>query len=326
MAEPTFTGPFRKEMEDFISLKRSVGYKYNTEPSILKRFDSYLAAKYPDAATLSREAVTGWCSRTMHESTANHCLRASVVRQFSKYLDSIGTNAWILPRNYYPVGQQYVPHIYTPDELRRFFAETDKCRLCPEVPYRHLVIPEFFRLLLSCGLRCSEARLLTVRDVDLHQGILTVRDSKNHNSRLVPMPESMTLRLRRYAGQVHPFPEPSGYFFPGYGEKPMTLGNIYKNFRRFLWKAGISHTGDSPRVHDFRHAYCIYRLKQWAQQDRDLMVLIPMMRTYLGHQTFHETAYYLRWTADVFPDIRMKLEKCYKDIIPEREETAYEAD
>ncbi len=59
----------------------------------------------------------------------------------------------------------------------------------------------------------------------------------------------------------------------------MTLGNIYKNFRRFLWKAGISHTGDSPRVHDFRHAYCIYRLKQWAQQDRDLMVLIPMMRT-----------------------------------------------
>ena len=106
----------------------------------------------------------------------------------------------------------------------------------------------------------------------------------------------------------------------------MTLGNIYKIFRRFLWKAGISHTGDSTRVHDFRHAYCIYRLKQWAQQDRDLMVLIPMMRTYLGHQTFHETAYYLRWTADVFPDIRMKLEKCYKDIIPEREETAYEAD
>mgnify|MGYP007044239994 CR=1 FL=1 len=50
MAEPTFTGPFRKEMENFISLKRSVGYKYNTEPGILKRFDSYLAAKYPDVA------------------------------------------------------------------------------------------------------------------------------------------------------------------------------------------------------------------------------------------------------------------------------------
>lgn len=216
--------------------------------------------------------------------------------------------------------------IYTPDELRRFFAETDKCNYCSSVPYRHLIMPEFFRLLLSCGLRCSEARLLTVGDVDLEQGVLTIRDAKNHNNRLVPMPESMVSRLRKYAAQVHPFPESVDYFFPGYGNKPMTLGNIYKNFRRFLWKAGISHSGDGPRVHDFRHAYCVYRLKEWAMQDRDLMVLIPMMRTYLGHQTFNETAYYLRWTADVFPDIRMKLEKCYEDIIPEMEGFSYETD
>lgn len=133
----------------------------------------------------------------------------------------------------------------------------------------------------------------------------------------------MTKRLGKYAGFVHPFPNPGKYFFPSYEEKPMTLGNVYKNFRRFLWKAGISHTGDGPRVHDFRHAYCIYRLKEWARQDRDLMVLIPMMRTYLGHQTFNETAYYLRWTADVF---RMKLEKCYEDIIPQTEDFSYETD
>ena len=326
MAEPVFTGPFKTEMQDFISLKRSVGYKYSSEPGILGHFDNYLALHYPEADMLSKEAVTGWCRKTMHETAANQCSRASVIRQFSKYMDSIGINAWILPKNYYPAGQKYVPHIYTPDELRRFFAETDKCHYCSSVPYRHLVMPEFFRLLLSCGLRCSVARLLTVGDVDLNQGVLTIRDSKNHNSRLVPMPESMTLRLRTYAEQVHPFPEPDGYFFPGYDGKPMTIGNIYKNFRRFLWKAGISHTGDGPRVHDFRHAYCIYRLKEWAEQDRDLMVLIPMMRTYLGHQTFNETAYYLRWTADIFPDIRMKLEKCYTDIIPEMEVLSYEAD
>ncbi|RDY27973.1 tyrosine-type recombinase/integrase [Lachnotalea glycerini] len=326
MAEPVFAGPFKKEMQDFISLKRSVGYKYNTEPGILKRFDTYLVAKYSQADTLSKEAVTGWCSKTMHETATNHCSRASVIRQFSRYLDSIGIHAWILPKNYYPSGQQYVPHIYTPDELKRFFEETDKCHYCSEVPYRHLVMPEFFRLLFSCGLRCSEARLLTVGDVDLDHGVLTIRDSKNHNSRLVPMHGSMTLRLRKYAAEVQPFPEPEKYFFPSFGEKQMTLGNVYKNFRRFLWKAGISHTGNGPRVHDFRHAYCIYRLKEWAEQDQDLMVLIPIIRTYLGHQTFNETAYYLRWTADVFPNIRMKLEKCYEDIIPQMEDFCHEAD
>ena len=104
----------------FHFLKRSVGYKYNSEPGILSRFDRYLAVNYPQADALSKEAVTGWCSKTMHETAANHCSRASVIRQFSKYLSSIGIRAWILPKNYYPTGQRYVPHIYTLDELRRF--------------------------------------------------------------------------------------------------------------------------------------------------------------------------------------------------------------
>lgn len=325
MAEQIFEGPFKKEMYNFISLKRSLGYKYSTEPGILKRFDSYLVLHYPNNVTLTKEVVTHWCAKTMHETSANHCSRASVIRQFLKYLNSIGITAWVLPENYYPKGQQYVPHIYTLKELQDFFMETDKCHYCSIVPYRHLIMPEFFRLLFSCGLRCSEARLLKVKDVDLQNGILTINDSKNHNNRLVPMPKSTTLRLSCYAEQVHSFSKPDDYFFPGYKGKPMTLGNVYKNFRRFLWKAGISHTGDGPRVHDFRHSYCVYRLKEWAIQDKDLLVLIPMMRTYLGHQTFNETAYYLKWTADVFPDIRVKLEKCYKDIIPEVEVIPYEA-
>ena len=76
----------------------------------------------------------------------------------------------------------------------------------------------------------------------------------------------------------------------------------------------------------FRHTYCVYRLRLWAEQERDLMVLIPMLRTYLGHQTFKSTSYYLRLTADVFPDIRLKLERNYKDIIPDMEDYLYEAD
>jgi integrase len=301
-------------MQDFIALKRAIGCKYLTEAGILKRFDVFLVQNYPFITELTREVVTGWCAKTLHETANNQCSRSSVIRQFAKYLCTLDKKAWILPNHYYPAGQKYVPHIYTPDELRRFFAETDKCRYCYERPHRHLIMPVFFRLLLSCGLRCSEARLLKVADVNLAEGILSVMDSKNHNSRLVPMANPMNVRMRSYAEQVHPFSNTDRYFFPAFEGKPMTIGNVYKNFRRFL-----SHTGDGPRVHDFRHAYCIYRLKEWAEQGRDLMVLIPMMRTFLGHQIFNETAYYLRLTADVFPDIRLKLEMCYKDIIPELE-------
>jgi integrase/recombinase XerD len=311
-----FTGPFSDEMNDFILLKRSVGNKYEAEVGILKRFDRYLAHNHPAITRLSKESVIGWCTKQPHEKPANQCSRASVIRQFAKYLDSTGRPAYILPENAYPSGSQYVPHIYTHKELARFFVQTDLCHFCSQCPWRHLVMPVFFRLLFECGLRCSEARLLLVGDVDLESGCLTIRQAKNRNSRLVMVSASMLKRLRTYADAVHPFPEQDAFFFPGATGLPMTLGNVYKNFRRFLWRAGISHTGDGPRVHDLRHTFAVYRLKAWSEQGKDLMAMLPILKTYMGHDSFDETAYYLRMTADVFPDILMRLESTFGDIIP----------
>ena len=253
MNNPIFVGPFKKEMQDFISLKKAIGYKYNTGLGILKRFDTFLAENHPSLTTLKKEAVTQWCAKTTHEAKSTQIARSSVIRQFAKYLDSIGTDAFILPHSYYPQGQKYIPHIYTEEELRLFFAETDKCRQCSWHPYKHLIMPIFFRLLLACGLRCSEARLLKVQDVDLENGVLSILDAKNQNDRLVPMPKSITSRMKQYALQVHSTSVPEQYFFPALNDKPMTLGNIYRQFRHFLWCAGISHTGDGPRVQDFRY-------------------------------------------------------------------------
>jgi len=54
--------------------------------------------------------------------------------------------------------------------------------------------------------------------------------------------------------------------------------------------------------------------------------MLPVLKTYLGHDSFNETAYYLRMTADVFPDIRMKLEGTFGDIVPGTGGESYEAD
>ena len=326
MNEFGFTGPLQEEMSAFIRLKRSVGNTYEAEVGVLKRFDRYLTRNYPAITGLPKESVTSWCTKQPHEKPANRSSRASVIRQLAKYLDSIGQTAYVLPENSYPSGCQYVPHIYTQDELVRFFAQTEKCRFCSQCPWRHLVMPIFFRLLFECGLRCSEVRLLVVGDVDLEKGCLAIRESKNRNSRLVMVSASMLKRLRTYAEAVHPFPEQDAFFFPAAKGKPMTLGNVYKNFRRFLWQAGISHTGDGPRVHDFRHTFAVYRLKAWSEQGKDLMAMLPVLKTYMGHDSFHETAYYLRMTADVFPDILMKLEGTFGDLIPSMGGDSDEAD
>jgi len=321
MGEIIYEGPFKDHIKNHVELKQAVGYKYHTEASHLKRFDRFTFEKYSYATVLTKEIVLDWCSKKTYEAQANQCSRVSVIRQFGKHLDSIGIEAYIIPKGYYPTEEQYMPYIYTTDELGKFFAESDKCKYCYEFPYRHLIMPVLFRMIYMCGLRLSEARLLKVGDVDIEQGILTINHSKNDISRMVPMCRSLTNRCQHYSELVHPYPVPEDYYFPALGGKPMTNGNAYKNFRRFLWSAGISHGGRGlgPRVHDFRHAYAVHCLKKWVDQGKDLAIYLPVLKTYMGHDSFQDTAYYLRLTADVFPDITLKLETRYPGIIPELE-------
>lgn len=314
-----YYGPFKTYIQDFIELKQAIGYKYLTEAGQLKRFDTFTVEKYNSVDILSKEIVLDWCSKKAHEKQENLCSRASVIRQLSVYLDNIGVHAYIIPKNYIKSGETYIPHIYTKKELKHFFQETDKCHYSTQSPYRHLIMPILFRMIYTCGLRVSEARLLKVEDVDLHQGILTINHSKKDNTRLVPMSDELTKRCSVYSNEVHSNIDLERYYFPIIDNTPMTNANIYKNFRKFLWKASISHGGRGygPRIHDFRHSFAVHCLKKWSEEGKDLMTYLPILRVYLGHDSFEETAYYLRLTADVFPEITLKLEKFYTDLIPE---------
>jgi integrase/recombinase XerD len=317
-----FIGPFKDHIQNYIKLKQAVGYKYDTEAGHLKRFDRFTSKSYSNATALTKEIVLDWCSKKSYEAQANQCSRASIIRQFAKYLDSIDMKAYILPKSYYPTEEQYMPYIYTIAELTKFFAETDKCQYCYECPYRHHIMPVIFRMIYTCGLRVSEARLLKVADVDLENGVLTINHSKRDNSRLIPMSDSLIEHCRNYSEKVHPYKVAENYYFPALNDKPMTIMNLYKNFRRFLWCARISHggRGRGPRIHDFRHTYAVHCLKKWVEQGKDLTVYFPVLKTYMGHDSFEETAYYLRMTADVFPNITLMMESKYLEIIPKLNE------
>lgn len=327
MSNIVYKGPFKEHIKNHVELKQALGYKYDTEAVHLKRFDRFTQQKYPHGAALTKEIVLNWCGKTTYEAQANQCSRASIIRQFGKYLDNIGVEAYIIPKGYYPGEKQYMPYIYTDDELMRFFAQTDKCQYNGQCPYRHLIMPLLFRMIYMCGLRVSEARLLKAGEVDLENGILSINNSKRDNSRLVPMSASLTERCRNYSKIVHPYPAPGDYYFPAVNGKPMTIVNVYKNFRRFLWGARISHGGRGcgPRIYDFRHLYAIHCLKKWTKQEKDLTVYLPVLKTYMGHYSFKDTAYYLRLTADVFPDITLKVQRKYPEIIPELERSTDEA-
>ncbi|GAA3623187.1 hypothetical protein GCM10022419_131070 [Nonomuraea rosea] len=73
----------------------------------------------------------------------------------------------------------------------------------------------------------------------------------------------------------------------------MTTGNVYKNFRRFLWQARISHggRGHGPRVRDLHHPFAVNNLRRWFAAGEDTAALLPVLQAYMGHCSISDTAY-----------------------------------
>ncbi len=233
-------------------------------------------------------------------------------------MNRLGIKAYLLPKNITPKVPKYTPYIFSDKEMVALFTQVDACRYCPEVPLRHKIMPLLFRLLYSCGLRISEALNLRLKDVDLETGVLTIINGKFNNDRLIPIESNLLRRCRYYTEEVHLFFDDKTYFFPAPNGKAITRGNAYKNFRRFLWQARISHGGwgKGPRLHDIRYTFCVHCLRQWVFQGKDLAAYLPILQTYLGHKSFSDTAKYLSLTAELYPDITTKVEKVFGHVIP----------
>ena len=178
-------------------------------------------------------------------------------------------------------------------------------------------------------MRISEALHLKVQDMELQSGILTIKDTKFNKDRLTPLSSELIDRCRAYMKQVHLFSDGSCYFFPSPSGQSMTQGNVYKNFRKFLWQARISHGGwdKGPRLHDFRHTFAVHCLRRWVLEGKDLTAyFLPVLKTYLGHHSFRDTSEYLRLTAELYPDITAKVEHTFGHVIPEMGVADYETD
>jgi integrase/recombinase XerD len=301
--------------------KRAVGHKYDAEARVLARFEAFNRRKFPGLDTLTEASVTAWITAARRRDVKPATLQglAAPVRELARWLSRRGEPAYLLPRSALPRPARYVPHIYTDAELAALFAQTDRCHYCSEVPARHLIMPVLFRTIYACGLRCSEARLLRVTDVDIDTGLLQIRDAKGGKDRQVPVSETLRNRLAGYHARVTGQPGRREWFFPGTRPgQPLTLGNVYHNFRRFLWQAGISHggPGHGPRVHDLRHTMAVNNLRTWFAHGRDVGALLPVLQTYLGHCSIADTAYYLHLTAESYPDITTRVQQVIGDVVP----------
>ena len=116
-----FHSIFKDEFNALITLKRTLGFKYISEEGAFLRIDCFIADHGLNEKTISRELCEEWCRRRSYESPANHNSRVSQMRVFCKYLVEAGFDAYIPPLGMTRKPPKYDAHIYTDDELKRFF-------------------------------------------------------------------------------------------------------------------------------------------------------------------------------------------------------------
>ena len=297
-----------------VDQKRALGYKYESQAIILKKFDTICIEQFPDDCTVTRAMLDIWAIKNPRESPGTLRNRVTVISHLAQHMVDVGIDSYIYPTNELPKEPKYIPSIFSKDELIRFFRQVDCCHFSAEVPNRHFIMPVLFRILYCCGLRVREALNLEVTDVDLEKGVLLIRKSKNDNDRLIPMSPELTKICQDYAGKVHKNGISHKYFFPAPDEDTISYMNIYGNFHRFLYKAGIPFggKGKGPRIYDFRHTFAVHCLRKIVLSGKDIGIYHQALKTYMGHSFFKYTAYYLRLTNDMFPDVREKMESYYQ--------------
>ncbi|MBR3246159.1 MAG: tyrosine-type recombinase/integrase [Parasporobacterium sp.] len=288
-----FQSGFADDLNDFIQYKRSLGY---AEVSYfnLNSFDAFCAERDPDAKELTQDIVLDWCGMS-EKGTINRC---SVIREFAKYLISVGKPAFIYPALAIPPRNDGLPYIIPANEQEHFFDATDSLPHSNKSPIMEYTAPVVFRIMLGCGLRPREAVDLERRHFDFAHNTIYIEDSKNHRDRRIAISQELADLCTRYDCIAEGmFPGRTG-FFPNRFGKPMSYPSLVYLFQKSWDLSGNDIGNERPSLYSFRFTFATETLMRWVEEERDIDAMIPYLSAYMGHVKFKDTYYYIKLLPD----------------------------
>jgi integrase len=239
-------------LEDYLRLRRGLGFKLRHEERRLKKFLSFLQQQ--GAMYITRELALEWATQSPGWQPS-WAIRLANVRGFARYLVHTDPRTEIPPCQLVRPGGRAKPYLYTEEEIRRLIAAAEA--LPSEGGLRRWTYSCLFGLLAVTGMRISEALNLKQEDVDLEEGLLTVRNTKFGKSRGIPLHPSAQEMLHRYVRRrdKHIGPPRSAYFLVAERGGRVHVGRTYDVFYDLSRQIGLRglHARTGPRLHDFRH-------------------------------------------------------------------------
>jgi integrase len=290
----------RSAFDEYLAVRRALGYKLRVEGRLLRRFVDF--AERSGADYITTELALKWATQPAHAQPSQWANRLAMARRFARYCLPNDPRTVVPPPDLLPHQYRRVaPYIYSDEEIIRLLKAARQ--LPSKTGLRPHTFATLFGLYVATGLRANEALHLVRDDVDLVNGVLTIRDTKFGKTRYVPLHPSTQRALQRYARLRDRFCRNPGspHFFLSDRGRRVTYDMLRWTFVKVSHQIGLRGPGDShgPRLHGFRHRLAINTLLKWYRCGVDVERHLPALSTYLGHAHITDTQWYLTATPQL---------------------------
>ena len=141
-----------------------------------------------------------------NERISNQRYKASVLRQFGKYLylNNVIENIYIIPPISIKGEKVFIPHIYTKQELRKIvdYLENYKYPMAPggfkHCPNMLNAVTLCIKILICTGMRLGEVLNLKIKNIEFEQNLFYIDIAKNDNQRIIPISQTLKEEILEY--------------------------------------------------------------------------------------------------------------------------------
>lgn len=304
--------PMHDAVQRYLEERRQLGFALKSPATELARF-----ARFADArghrGPLTLELQLDWArEHVVRTSPVTAARRLEILRPFAAHHRQFEPATEVPPPFILGRGhRRLAPHIYTDQEIADLL---ELCgRLTPQGDLRPKTYYTLFGLIAATGLRISEALKLQLADVDLPGATLTVRQTKFHKSRCLPVHASVVLAMSDYLRARQAFvgcADDAPVFATSAGHA-LSLSTVHKVFARLRDRLGWRARGEHarPRIHDLRHTMVVRRVQRWYEGGVSIDQAMFWLCTYLGHAKISDTYWYLSGTPELMELVGERFER-----------------
>jgi integrase len=298
----------RKDVNQYIELKKALGYKYRVQASLLNSFVKF--SETQGERFIRTETVLDWAAKA--PSAPQRRNRLLTVRRFAIEISAEDKRHQVPPKNAfgYKTFKRRIPYIFEPEEIAIILNSAENLK--PNGTIRPATYRMIFGLLAATGLRISEALALQITDIT--DDGLVIRSTKFRKTRLVPIHETVRLELYRYLSLRKNVAAEDNTVFISLKGKAISYTTVNSIFLSILRSTGLRKGPGypGPIMHDLRHTFSVRSLENCMNDKLSVSQHIVSLSTYLGHTHVSDTYWYLQATPTLMNDIAKANEVFFK--------------